>query len=678
MSRRTVRTMCPMNCQPTFCGTLVDLEDDRVAGIRGDRANPDSRGFLCVRGRAAAEIVDSPARLLRPRLRDGRGPAAWRDAGWDEALDRIAGAVRTAGPEATAVWAGHGAFVNGLGGVLTARFAHLVGTQWWRPEIVCWGLGGLGFALTGVTEASSMDDMAEHAELILLWGANLASQPNTGPRVAAARRRGARVVAIDVRRTEACAQADEVHLVRPGTDAALALAMMQVIVAEGRHDAAFVERHTTGFAELAAHLGRHTPEWAEGETGIEAGRIRDLARAFASTRRSMILAGGSSMQKSGSRWHASRAISCLPALTGSLGAPGAGMGPRHGARPHGFGLGTVVPPRRRPLAAPVPSEMSGILDALEDGRVRVLLLFGTNLLSSFADSGRAAAAMAGMDLVAAHDLFLNETSREHADVVLPGTSWLEETGFKASATHLYLMDRALAPRGETRPTACVLDQLARRLGVEDFHPWRSTDELLDELLDHDATGHVGTADLRAGDSRAPLAVSPVAHPDLRFPTPSGRVEFMSATAVELGLPALPVYEPPRENRPGTPLAARYPLVLTGGRAITHFHAFYDHGRALPTLARADPEPVLWISPGDAARRGIADGDPVRVANDRGAMRARARVTDRVPDGVTWMRDGWEGLNRLTSGERVVSDAVAAFFPSGSAAWEARVEVTAAG
>jgi anaerobic selenocysteine-containing dehydrogenase len=667
-----------MNCHPTYCGMEVTLEDDRVAGIRGDRDNPDSRGFLCVRGRAAGEIVDSPNRLLRPRVGERGRPGAWRETGWDEALDRVAAAIRTAGPDATAVWYGHGAVVNGVTAQLSLRFANLAGLQWWRPAIVCWGLGGLGFALTGVTETHSMEDMARHADLVLLWGANLANQPNTGPRVAAARRRGARVVAIDVRRTEAFAQADETYLVRPGTDAALALALMHVIVGEGLHDREFVERHTTGFAELAEHVRRHPPEWAEAETGIPAGRIRGLARTFAATRRAMILAGGSSMHKSGAGWHAARAIACLPALTGSVGAPGAGMGPRHGGQPHGMGfnLGAVVPPRRRPLEAPVPAEMSSILEALERRRVRVLLLFGTNMASSFADGGRLVRALAGTDLVVAHDLFPNETIREHADVVLPGTSWLEETGYKATGTHLYLMDRALAPRGEARPGWWVMDQLARRLGVDDFFPWPSVDALLDVLFDHDATRHVHVADLRAGAPHVALDVSQVGHPDLRFPTPSGRIELVSQQARELGLPELPVYEPPRESRRDAPQAARYPLVLTQGRAITHFHAFYDHGRALPALAAADPEPLLWISEADAASRGLVDGDRVSIANDRGEMAATARVTDRVPDGVVWMRDGWEGLNRLSSGARVVSDEVAAFFPAGAAAWEARVEVTA--
>ncbi|MGH2583346.1 MAG: molybdopterin dinucleotide binding domain-containing protein, partial [Dehalococcoidia bacterium] len=175
----------------------------------------------------------------------------------------------------------------------------------------------------------------------------------------------------------------------------------------------------------------------------------------------------------------------------------------------------------------------------------------------------------------------------------------------------------------------------------------------------------------------PLAVSPVGHPDLRFTTPSGKVEFVSSRAEAAGLPALPVYEPPREHGPASPHAARYPLVFCQGRAITHFHGFYDHGRALPSLAAADPEPRLWINPADATARNITDGVPIRIVNDRGAMTAAARVTDRVPPGVVWMHDGWEGINRLTSGARSVPDAAARVSAGGSASYEARVEVTPA-
>lgn len=674
-----VTTMCPMNCHPTFCGMVVEVQDDKVLSVQGDPQNPDSRGFLCIRGRAAGEIVDSPQRILRPRLRDARTNDAWRDGSWDEALDRITAAIRRVGPEAVAVWVGHGIIVNTVGRRLAERFANLGGFQWWEPAIVCWGLGGFGLSLTGPVQVNTKEDMATSADLVLLWGANIASQPTTAPHLVAARRRGARIVVVDVRRTETFEQADETHLIRPGTDAALALALIHVIVGEKLHDQDFVSRHTTGFAELAAHVKPYTPEWGEAETGIPAASIRALARRYAATKQSMILLGGSSMHKSGNGWQAGRAIACLPALTGALGRPGAGFGPRHAAQSHGMGLGSVAAGDLRPATLSgrpyVISEMSGILDAVETGRVRVLLLFGTNMVSSFADAGRLARGLDRLDLVVSHDLFMNDTARNHGDVVLPGTSWLEETGFKVTNTHLYLMDQAISARGEARSAVWVMSALAHRLGIESFFPWADTDALLAAQFDHPATRHVTPAQLRAQNGRQELAVSHVAHPDLRFPTPSGKVEFFSEKARELGLPPLPVYEPMLEDARRQPeRAIRYPLLFRQGRALTHFHSFYDHGRALPTLAKADGEPRLWISPADAGARRLADGDAIRIFNDRGAMQARAQVTDRVPPGVVWMRDGWAGINDLTSGARSIPDAAARSFPGGQAAYEARVEV----
>jgi anaerobic selenocysteine-containing dehydrogenase len=191
--------------------------------------------------------------------------------------------------------------------------------------------------------------------------------------------------------------------------------------------------------------------------------------------------------------------------------------------------------------------------------------------------------------------------------------------------------------------------------------------LVDALLDNDHTRHVTVAHLRSkGSSRT--ASSDFAYESLTFPTPSGKVELLSERAAAMGLPALPTYERPD--------GGRYPLSFVQGRTLTHFHAFYDHGRALPSLAKADPEPVLWMSPADAERRGVRDGDPVRVFNDRGAIEARARVTDRVPAGVVWMRDGWLGINQLTGSAPVVTDAAVAAFPqSGASAYDAWVEVS---
>ena len=350
-SLRTVRTMCPMNCHPTLCGMLADVEEGRLVGVRGDPDNPDSRGFLCIRGQAAREIIGNPGRLLHPMRRTARS-GSWQRTTWEDALDRIAERARAVGPAALGTWSGHGFFANDYGtrvaSELLRRFSNLYGCQWWNPMMICWGLGAFGLGLTGALRASTKEDMGAHAALVVLWGANLASQPNTGRYLTAAKRRGAYVVTVDVRRTEASAQSDETLLIRPGTDAALALGMMHVIVAELRHDSAFVARHTLGFDALAAHLARHDVAWAAATTGVEGERIASLARRYASTKPAMILLGGSSMHKGAQGWQGARAVACLPALTGNFGVPGGGLGPRHGAAAHGQGLSSIAARDRRP------------------------------------------------------------------------------------------------------------------------------------------------------------------------------------------------------------------------------------------------------------------------------------------------------------------------------------------
>ena len=674
--RRRVRTMCPMNCHPTLCGMLVDVEDGRLVSVSGDPDNPDSRGFLCVRGQASREIIGNPQRLLHPLVRDRRGADTFRRASWDEALDLIADRMRAAGPGAVGIWSGHGLAANNYGtriaGHLNRRFANLYGCQSWSGAIICWGMGGFGLGLTGILRTSTKEDMGEHARMIVLWGANLASQPNTAPHVVAARRRGAYVVTVDVRDTEAARQSDEVIRLRPGTDAALALGLMHVIVAEGLHDREFVARHTLGFEALAEHLAAHTPEWASQVTGVPADRIVALARRYATTRPATIVIGGSSMHKGSNGWLGARAVSCLPALTGDLGRPGAGIGVRHGASTHGQALSDITLPERRPAGADVPNQMSRITEALLERRVRVMLLLGTNMLSSFAETEQVAAGLARQDLVVSYDLFMNETSRHSADVVLPATSWLEETGCKSTNTHLYLMPQVLDPPGECRSNTWVLRELARRLGVTDFFPWASDDGPIDAILDHPSTGHATVAALRAEGGMRALRISHVAYPDLAFDTPSGRVEFYSEKAKALGLPPLPVHE--------DLAASSYPLTLRQGRTLTHFHGFYDHGRALPSLAAADPEPVLWISSADATARKVADGAAIRLFNERGEMRARARVTAAIGAGTVWMRDGWDGMNSLTSGQATIpDDAVDVFgFGAGQASFDAMVDVAVEG
>ena len=662
-----------MSCHPTLCGMLAEVEDGRLIRVTGDKENPDSQGFLCVRGQASAEVIDNPKRLLHPLVRDRRSEDAWRQASWDEVLERMAGRMQAVGRERVGLWSGHGVastnYGTRIGGHYLKRFANLYGCQTWSGAIICWGLGGFGLGITGTLETNTKEDMSQNAAQIVLWGANLASQPNTARHVIAAKRRGARIVTIDVRHTEAAERSDEVFIVRPGTDAALALAMMHVIIADHLYDRAFVAQHTLGFEELAQHVQSYTPEWAADITGLEAHRIVGLARSYAATRPSMIVIGGSSIHKGANSWLASRAIACLPALTGNLSMPGGGFGPRHGGNAHGQALNNIAADDRRLPGTYIPSQMSEILEALNDGRVQVMMLFGTNMVSSFADAERLAAGLAKCDLVVSYDIFMNDTARRFADIVLPSTAWLEQIGCKSTNTHLYLMEPALQPPGETRPLSWMLQRLAERLDVADVFPWASEEEAIDAILDHPSTGHATVASLRAQGGIGALKISHVAHPDHRYATPSGKVEFYSARAADLGLPPLPVHET------SAPVPA-YPLALAQGRTLSHFHSFYDHGQALPSLARLESEPSLWLSPADADARGIADGAPIRIFNDHGAFEACATVTELIPAGTVWMRDGWEGLNRVTSGDPVLPEEAIEIcgFAAGQSRFDALVEV----
>jgi anaerobic selenocysteine-containing dehydrogenase len=353
-------------------------------------------------------------------------------------------------------------------------------------------------------------------------------------------------------------------------------------------------------------------------------------------------------------------------LTGDFGLPGGGLGPRHGA--HSAGSRSLSAPERRPPGNYIPNQMLDITEALSNESLKVLMLLGTNMLSSFADAGRVADGLDKAELVVCVDLFMNETARRFADVVLPGTAWLEELGFKTTNTHLYLMESALEREGETRPIYEILRSLATSLGLADFFPWVSVEEVLDAILDHPTTGHATVASLRAAGGFMPLRAPAVAYADRKFDSPSGRIEFYSSQAETLDLPPLPVHTADK--------ASPYPLALSFGRTLTHFHSFYDEGRALPSLAKHNAAPQLWISRMDADARQLSNGDAIKIFNERGEFGARANITDDVPPGVVWIRDGWVGLNHLTSGDAVLAgDALSLLpFSVGQSDYGARVEV----
>ncbi|WP_165423168.1 molybdopterin-containing oxidoreductase family protein [Ktedonosporobacter rubrisoli] len=675
--KRQITTMCPMNCLPTQCGMTIEVEENRLLSLKGDQHNPDSQGFLCMRGWATQEIFENPKRLLRPLRRVGqRGKESFEPCSWDEAYAMIVDAIQQTRPERVGLWRGHGIGTTGpIGHRLVSRFGLLGGFQQWSSAIVCWAMGGYGLGLTGVVKTNTKEDMAANSRTIVLWGATLASQPDLAPRLVEARKRGASVIQIDTRRTEASRHADDVLLLRPGSDAALALAMAQVILEEGLYDRAFIEHHTLGFMPFAASVQTCTPQWASAITGIEPERIRDLARCYATQTPAVIVLGGSSMFKHQYGWEPSRAISCLPALTGQLGIAGGGLGQRHGASPESTGyadvLADVTP--KMPAKAAIPSHMASITEAITSGQLDVLFLFGTNMLSSFADTNELACGLERIRLIVSYDLFLNATSRRCADLVLPATAWLEDIGLKETATHIYLMERALAPAGECRSLTTILRELAQQLAVEGFFPWWNEEDFVNALLAAQKTADgepLTVAELRrCGGYWQKNGLSHIAYQDHLFDTPSQKIEFWSERALRSGLSPLPSYT--------VPASEKYPLRFCQGRTLTAFHAFFDEGQALPTLALANREPQLWIHPQDAHKRHIASGTSIVIANQRGQFEAKAHVTDAILAGVVWMRDGWSGVNRVTSGAPIVSATASTVIPGapgGQAAYDAWVEV----
>ncbi len=678
-AKHQIRTMCPMNCHPTQCGMLVEVEHECVTSIKGDSENPDSRGFLCLRGQATREIPHNPLRLGTPLRRiGGRDEDRWEPISWEDAYSILIEHIQQTRRDRVGIWSGHGALATASIRPLIMRFGYMGGFQVWNPAMICWALGAYGLALTGVLEANTKEDMAAHSRTILLWGANLTSQPTTAPYLIEARKNGASIIHIDCRSNEASQIADEVYLIQPGSDAALALALAHVLVQEGLTDPNFIQDHTVGFDVFAKHLTSFTPEWAEPLTGIAAERIRSLARRYATQTPSMIVLGGSSMFKHKAGWEASRSIACLPALTGQLGRAGGGFGPRHRAFVHADGQTDVQAIAQRPPGTYIPNHMASIATAIASGNIDVLFLFGSNILASFSDSTSLEKGLERVKLVVAYDIFMNETIRRVADLILPGTIWLEELGLKETASYIYLMERALQPEKEARPLMRILRDLAGRLNIDEYFPWQDEEAYLNTLLAPQRTAEGNSLTLeqlrQKGGIWQKSRLSHIAYPDLRFHTPSGKVEFWSERAQKVGLSPLPTYAVPQNDHD-----ALYPLQFRQGRTITAFHAFYDEGRALPLLARANQEPELWIHPLDAQQRGIDTDCPIQVYNQRGQFQAKAYVTEKVLQGVIWMRDGWVGVNKLTNADPALSplasDIVDPYMiPGGQAAFDAFVEV----
>lgn len=655
-------SVCPHDC-PDTCRMQLEVRDGRAVSIRGDARHPFTRGFLCVKVNNYLDRVYSPERVLYPMRRVGaKGDGRFERVSWDAALDLIATRFEqiaaTDGPESILPYSYAGT-MGALGyASMDRRFFHRLGASL-LGRTICSEAGVAGYRYTiGAMVGTDPEEIA-NARLILLWGTNTVStNVHLVPFIKEAKRRGARVVLIDPHRTRTAALADEVLLIRPGTDAALALAMMHAICRDDLIDRDYVERHTVGFPELRARLAQHTPEWAAEQTGIPGDTIERLARAYATTRPAAIRINYG-MQRHANGGMAVRTVACLPALVGAWRDPAGGI---LLSTSGSFGFNGAKLERPDLIQGkPRTINMVRLGDALTAAEppVKALFVYNANPLAVAPNQRDVLAGVRREDLfLAVHEQVMTDTCR-YADVVLPATTILEQLDVHRAYGHLYvqLSEPAIAPLGEAKPNTELFRLLAARMGFDE-PCFRDTDEeLVRQALDsrrpsmagitYEYLKEHGCARLNVDRPFAPFAEG-------GFRTPSGKCELYSERAARDGHDPLPCYTPPAESRQADPaLAARYPLQLVSAAAHHFLNSTFSH---LPKHRRLEGRPTIELHPTDAAARSIADGDRVRAFNDRGQAWFWAQVGDTVPPGVAshssiwWLRDSPNGanVNALTS------------------------------
>lgn len=603
---------CPLDC-PDACSWVVDVQDGRAAGLRGNKAHPVTRGALCVKVNRYLEQVHSPERLTRPLRRVGRkGEGRFEPISWDEALDEIAtrltGIIAEHGGEA--VWPFHGTgslgYIQGLEGLSGRRFFNALGASRHDPTI-CSVAGTVGLEYTLGTAGGMDPENLAASKLILLWGTNpMTSGHHVWKFIQDS---GAYTVAIDPVRTKTAERCDEHLAPLPGTDAALALGLMHVIVGLGAQDEEFLAAHTEGWPEFRSRVAEYPPERAAAITGVPVERIVALGERIARTRPTAIRAS-QGMQRHAGGGMALRTLACLPGVTGDWAIHGGGL---HYSTSGHFRLDTPALTRFDLLPHPVRTlSMTRMGEALLDPDgppVHALFVIGANPVGSNPDQRRVIEGLSRADLFTVVLEHFPTDTVDYADIVLPATMQPEHLDVLAAYGNLYLVwnEPAVPPPGDCLPTTETFRRLARRMGLTEPALYESDEELANQLLKQ--------YDVDRLRAEGFLKIAP-------GPVPAGKLRFVSDLAERDGHAPLAGYTPPADPGDG--------LVLIS--AASHYFLNTGFG-SNPELRRRAGELRVTIHPDDAAARGIADGDPVTVANDRGSFDAIAEVSDTVRPGV---------------------------------------------
>jgi anaerobic selenocysteine-containing dehydrogenase len=699
ISTKMVRAACAHDC-PDTCAMLVTVEDGKAVEVRGDPDHPFTKGGLCVKVNNYQDKVYSPERLLHPLRRSGpKGSGQFEQITWDEALDEIAtrfkASIAEHGPESImpVSYLGTQGIINGLN--VGDPFFNALGATI-TERTYCDSGACTAYTMTIGATAGVDPESLVHSRYIIIWACNMVSTNlHLWPFVAEAQRRGAKVVVIDPMRHATAKRADWHIPIRPGTDGALALAMMHVIITEGLTDKAYIRDHTVGYADLVERVQQHTPEWAENETGIPADDIRTLAREYATSEPSMIRIGVAIERHAGGG-QTVRSIACLPALVGAWRQVGGGLLQLPlWAFPVNWGAlmhpelatpGTRVVNQFR-LGQALTGEMQ------LDPPITALMVYNSNPLVVCPDQDKLITGLSRDDLfTVVSDHFLTDTAR-YADIVLPATTQLEQDDIMFSWGHFYvsLNTPAIEPVGEAISNTELFRRLAARMGLTDPCFTRTDEQMMAEAFDWTAPAMEGITleslretgwarlNLPGPDEYAP-------HAEGNFPTPSGKTEFRSSVAEAAGnfvvplfrqgcdeyqaggtIDPVPHYIPPREGAD-----SGYRLSLISPKS----HAFINSSAGnQPKQLRVQGEQTVVIHPSDAGERGIAHGQYVRVFNDRGRYIARAEVSTEIAPGVVISPMGaWRTKAKDESTVNAVNPVVFADLGNAPTFSDSRVEI----
>jgi anaerobic selenocysteine-containing dehydrogenase len=647
-SRVIVRGACPHDC-PDTCALHITVENGRAIKVEGAPEHPTTRGVLCTKVARYLERTYSDQRVLYPLRRIGaKGEARFERITWDDALTTIASrfadiASSGDGPQAILPYSYAGTMGLLNYGSMDRRFFNKLGASL-LDRTICASAGKAGYAATIGASIGTDVEQFQNAKLVIIWGSNpIVSNLHLWSRVQEAKRQGALLVCVDPYRSLTAEKCHRHLALMPGTDAALALGMMHVLIAENLIDHDYVARYTHGYDQLALRALEYPPQRVAAITGLTIDEIVTLARDYGTIKPSVIRLNYG-MQRHAGGGMAIRTAACLPALVGAWrDAAGGALLSSGGTYP------VDTPALERPdlmWNRPRTINMSAIGDALlhaKDPPIRALYVYNSNPVAVAPDTSKVIAGFSRSDLFCVvHELFLTDTAN-YADIVLPATSQLEQLDVHTSYGHLYALanNPAIAPVGEAKPNTEVFRLLAKRMGFADTC-FSDSDEDIARIafkdddprakgLDWDTLKAEGWKRLNVPVLYAPFAQG-------NFPTPSGKCEFYSETLARQGLDPLPTFTPPRESAANNPdLARRYPLAMLSPPARNALNSTFAN---LPVFLDAEKTPQLEIHPGDAAVRKIKSGDRVRVSNDRGALVLTASVTDKARPGVVVALSIW--------------------------------------